>query len=205
MNNLHIYTHDEIKNIAPNSFNEELIREKGLENDYWLLYSKYRYFLEQYLLRKLDIEKYENALKNSGLIFKPLEDHQKNAYQKFTTTNLSYFTLLNNVYIERLSKEDLQLLRQGLQLELDFIERTYREVIKPQVDTNCKAINYLSSTNWDNFVDPNAIVLQMEYEKTGVGNTDIERTINLIQKDKYLQQIKEEIEKDNKEFNVRVL
>jgi len=50
VNNLHIYTHDEIKNIAPNSFNEELIREKGLENDYWLLYSKYRYFLEQYLL-----------------------------------------------------------------------------------------------------------------------------------------------------------
>ena len=38
--------------------------------------------------------------------------------------NLSFLTLLNNVYIERLTIDDLQKLRETNQIELQFIERT---------------------------------------------------------------------------------
>lgn len=205
MAGLHIYTKNEIENLAPYTFNEELIRKKQLQYDYWILYSKYRYLIEQYFLKKLNLDTYDNRIKNSKLTFKPMNDNEKNAYQRYSSMNLSFITLLNNKYIERLSIEDLQKLREATEIELQFIERTYKELIIPEVLDNCTSINYLSATSSGNFVNPEAIVFYINYERNGVGNTDIERTINLIKKDEYISSIKEEIKQNNKDYTIKVI
>ena len=205
MTNLHIYSLEEIKNIAPNTFNNQLIKEKGLEKDYWILYSKYRYLLEQYLLKKLKLNIYDDKIKNNELTFREIHENEKNAYQKYSSMNLSFLTLLNNVYIERLTIDDLQKLRETNQIELQFIERTYKQLITPEVSDNCTSINYLSSTSYNNFVNPNSIVFYICFERNGIGNTDKERTINLIKKDEFITHLKEEIEQDNNEYVVKLI
>ena len=62
------------------------------------------------LIKTLNLEKIENSLDNSSNEFKPVDDEQKDMYQNLANDKLKYIYLRNNLYIERLSESQLQVL-----------------------------------------------------------------------------------------------
>lgn len=101
----------EFKNIVANN-DFKLLKEKNLiYNDFFSLkyaniYSKYRYGLESYLNKLLNIDELDRDILNSKFNYCKVKLEDKDFYQKFSSLNYVY--LRNNLYIERLSGEDLE-------------------------------------------------------------------------------------------------
>ena len=115
--------------------NEELAIQKGLiENGntfkYDELVKKYKYLLEYYISSKIDFNKYDDMIKNSGLSiginpkYKSLNEYIKS----------DFIFLITNLFVEKLSNEDINTIvnfdKNNITNDLiNVIERTYKDVI----------------------------------------------------------------------------
>ena len=116
--------------------NIKFIKEKGLIiNDdmskYNELVEKYKYLLEYYINSKIDLLEYDNLIKNSELYIGINSKYKNlNKYLKF-----DYLFLINNLFVEKLSIEDINLLINKFDKDnvsedlINMIERTYKDVI----------------------------------------------------------------------------
>ena len=104
--------------IKPMSYDINLAVDKGLSDshqgfgeEYLKIQAFYRKTLEQHLLDLLDLKHYDDILTENELRFIPLADDDMSFYQKYSTLDLKFIYLRNNLPIERLSKEDLDTIR----------------------------------------------------------------------------------------------
>lgn len=128
--------------IRPYAFNLSLAKQKGLalNGSLTLEYAKlsflYHCYLEQYLIKKLPLKKYDDMLANNNFNIKKVNVSNQSFYQKYSSTGLKFISLRNHAYIEYLTMEDLESLRTGLNFEgylepvMKLVERTYKEIIK---------------------------------------------------------------------------
>ena len=162
--------------------NEKLAIEKGLINEanktkYDDLSKKYKYLLEYYISTKIDLNKYEDMIKNSGLYI-----GINNKYKSLNEyLDLDYIFFINNLFVEKLSSEDINRLetfdRVSITNELmNIIGRTYKDVIHD---------NYFKGEYTDivykvcygpavpiNMVDNNSLVFKIYYGKNLIDLND---------------------------------
>lgn len=188
--------------------NINLANEKGLivDNDeqrYNELVKKYKYLLEYYINTQIDLKKYEEMIKNSGLYIGVNSKYKSlNEY-----LNLDYIFLITNLFIEKLSIEDINLImdkfdKENINNELvGLVERTYKDVIYD----NYFEGEYTNSTYNvcygpvvpSNFVLNNALAFKIYYGKNLI-NLDGDEFIKLHEKqlaffDKLINEIKDEV------------
>ena len=134
-------------NSNSNYFNSLSEPEKAKYLDLYLLYYDLLY---KYLISKLELQKYDDMLLNSQNIFYQVAIENMDLYQKIGSKYLKYFYLRNNLYIERLSKEELDFLNKKLvnnnhdldNETLTFINNTYQKVILENYQGEVYNINY---------------------------------------------------------------
>lgn len=198
--------------------NEELARQKGLitERDtskYEELVKKYKYLLEYFISTKIDLSKYEDMIKNSGLYIGVNDKYKSlNEYLK-----LDYIFLITNLFVEKLSLEDISLL-EGFDNNnitdevMGVIARTYKDVIYDNFFKgeyqNIKYNVCYGPMVPINFVDNDAIAFKIYYGKNQI-DLDGDEFIELHKKqlsffDELINKFKEEI-KEKLDINCGVL
>ncbi len=208
------------------SVNIELAKQKGLivnddNSEYVLLENLYKYLFENFLNEQVNLKKYDEELLNSELDFgiaHPSQEQKGNSLNDFIKYN--YIFLLNDFFIEKLSIEDINILRNSLKLEklvptkelMDIIKRTYMDVIKNNytkkgyVDEVYK-VSY-GEFHPGNFVSNDALALKIFYGKNKKQMTDEEYLKNMKDKKDYLNDLVSRLKNDINEkigINVEIL
>ena len=118
---------------------------------YLKLYEYYSNMLYHYMLKKLDLKKYDDMILESENNFMPVEIDNMDLYQYLGSNYLKIFYIRNNLYIERLSEDEKKFLEMKANLDPNgydervelFIEKTYSRVCVENVDLDSKvSINY---------------------------------------------------------------
>jgi len=146
---------EEVNLLVPGRFNEKVLIQKGLfdadsilSEKYLVIQAFYKYLLEDYLDEFLLLHEYDDKIKNSSLNFKEVSEQDKDIYQRLS--RLHYYYIRNTLFIEKLSLEDLNYLvlklkRKSFILDEEtrkLLERTWKEVIKQDLDDNIVNICY---------------------------------------------------------------
>ena len=195
--------------------NKELAIKKGLiENNNYTWYSQlenfYKFLFENYLLKVVDLNKYNTLLKNSDLDFGIAHPTKKQLLDKNCFLNLEYIYILNNFFIEKLTDDDINLLKKNIAMkqytltaELEgLIKRSYKDVIKDNYISN----NYTNdiynicygSMVPSNFVKNNALVIKIFYGKNNKQYSNDEFIDNLTKKKEFIDTLSFEIKKEVK-------
>ena len=82
------------------------------------------------LIKSLDLNTFEDSINNSKNAFKPVSNDKKDLYQLMSSDKLKYIYLRNNLYIERLSEEELKILDNNKNEEVyPLVQKTFKKVI----------------------------------------------------------------------------
>lgn len=206
--------------------NIELAREKGLIVDdnnelYIIIENLYKYLFEYYLINKVNLKLYDDEILNSNLDFgisHPSNEEKGNILNDYI--NLKYIYILNNFFIEKLSLDDINKLKESLNIKylkpnkelLEIINRTYKDVIwnnytyKGYVDNNYNV--YYGEFQPENFVDNDALVLKIYYGKNKINLNDQDYLTNMSEKKLFLSNLSNRLKKEIEEklnINVNVL
>ena len=114
-----------------------LYDESGFTKKFLKVYRIYQVLLDKYLLTKYPLKEYDDKIANSGLLFLPVKNEQKDYFQYTSSMNLKYIYLRSNIFIEKLSNATIEKLLKLPVKELDnpskkslsIIESTYKDVI----------------------------------------------------------------------------
>ena len=111
--------------------------EGSFSERYYALYKDYRSSLERYLLKVLDLDEYDRRIKNAASLFQEVSNPDKDFYQFFSSMGLSFFYLRNDLYVEKLSMEEIAYFISLTKEDIDnlneetisFIEKTWKNII----------------------------------------------------------------------------
>ena len=158
---------NDLANIIPNSSSN-----KHVDEGYIRMSNVYRLLFTKFIIEELDLKRYDEMIGNSGLEFKPINKDKMDAYQLFSSDELKYLYIRNNIYIERLSSEEYNYLRMNsykseLTPELTrFIEKTYSKVIFEDMTKNGEECKVFFGPNLNNFMMENdTLVLGLRYDE----------------------------------------
>ena len=149
----------------PNNNEEYFNKLSQGERDVYLECINYYYRqLIEYLNGKLELTKYDLNLSNSKNNFIPVPEDKMDIYQRLSSSLLKYLYLRNNIYIEKLSNEEILQLRNFMQQQVtisdrelyNFIESTYQKVISETKEVT--TMNY-GPENPDFFAESNSIII----------------------------------------------
>lgn len=109
----------------------------GQRETYLYLTTVYRKLLNAYVAYE-GLRKYDIALHESDRVPVPVPERDYDFYQHYANSDLIYFYVRNNTYIERLSSDEMGFLRErvgehNLSLDLDshdFVRDTFAKVIR---------------------------------------------------------------------------
>ena len=128
-------------------YTKELCTLEGeFTNKYYTLYKNYKILLDKYLLNRLSLKQYDNMINNSNLRFIPVDNNDMDYYQYISTMGLNFIYLTNNIYVEKLSNEDInkiinrsyeELVNPSSEL-MDIVSRTYENIICDSYDNTGK-------------------------------------------------------------------
>lgn len=173
MNNIKYIDENWFSLRTPNN-NENILTNLSTQKKetYLKLYSIYSYLLNQYLIKKLNLKEYDTILANWKINFPVIQENNMDIYQYLSSGLLKYFYLRNNIYIERLSKEDTDYLyniynTKNLNLDEEkekFIERTYLNIILEEPNQINHYINY-GPDNSNYFKPTNAIIIGFRFDE----------------------------------------
>ena len=185
--------------------NEELAKEKGLdETRYNKLSKKYKYLLEYYLNAIVDFKKYDEEIRNNDLYIGPnLKYKSLNEFFDF-----DYIFFLNDLFIEKLSIDDISLLENSNINDpnskiMEMIDNTYRNIIKNNYNKG-KYLDLVYKVCYgpimpSNFVNNDSLVFKIYYGKNVI-NVDDKDYIELRNKQiQFLSEIINKIKKEVKE------
>jgi hypothetical protein len=162
--------------LMPNSYDFELAREKGLigaENaltmDYIELQNDYKVAFFEYLDTEIRISGYDKALQQHIYGFVAADREDMTIYQLYGSFGNKFIFLRNNFHIERLSKEDLSILRlpRSRNALRDMAARTYKDIIAVVYEDGSPSFDAIYDTGAMSGVNsaPNdALVLGLRYE-----------------------------------------
>ena len=173
-------------------FDYDNFTSKGLfeNNDfterYYTLVKNYKILLDKCLMNKLPLKDIDNEIINSGLSFIPVEKDNMDFFQMFSTMNLKYLYLRNNLYVYKLSNEQIDLLVNLTSNQLfkpsamlmQLIEDTYRMVIDSRPYGDDISDVYMKCYGIDNndyWIQSGELVFGVRYDEfadNGLGDGD---------------------------------
>ena len=167
----------------------DMARNKGLSSNnapnekYCLLYWIYRNLLDSYLRQKLNLAEYDRRIENSGLKFIPVKQTDMDFHQYLSTMGLSFFYLRNELYLEKLSPADIDVLL-GLTPKdvmnpksetLRIIERTWKTVIDFSVEPGIKGMSRYGPDSDNYWFESDQLVIGFRHDDfadNGLGEDD---------------------------------
>lgn len=194
----------DLKTIIPN--NSDIVLEnisENLKNNYIELYNMYRSVFTEFIIKKLDLKRYDDEIENSGLKFKKLEEKDMDIYQYFSCDKLRYLYIRNNIYVEKLNKEEKEFFENKIKkkdFNLDdnakkIIEDTYKKVIFENVLKNGERCHTFFGPNSSNFLARNdEVVIGIRYDDYFLGELSDDEWVDLHDRQMiYLNEILEEM------------
>lgn len=173
------------------NFEIEKLNETATQ-EYLSLSTLYRTLLNEYI-KTICINDFDEAIKNSGLNFIPIEDENQDFYQYYNNSGLTYYYVRNNIYLERLTEEETKFLKsklssQDLSLtkeDMNFISQTFSKVIKEIHDGVEEPFdtNY-GPTSTGYFAPSNALVIGFRYDRFKNNGMDEDRFFENLMKQK---------------------
>lgn len=155
------------------------------QESYLKLYSLYNNLLIQYLIKKYNLNLYDEMIQNSKRNFKKVDTKDMDIYQYTSSKYLNYLYIRNNIYIEKLSKEELLYLSNTKEI-LDynneqFIEKTYKKVIFENEYTMYGPDNskYLKK--------PNTLIIGLRCKSIDLNNDSSDELDNFLSQQQYLK------------------
>ena len=194
--------------------NKELAVEKKIIIDdnydmYIYLENIYKYYFERYLISKINLIKYDNMIKDSGLDFGVSIYFNKqgdNSLKEFLPLN--YISVINRFFVEKLKESELELLKKYAKNK-DYIydntiekliENTFKDVIRTDLfneQYNEKKFKiFYGSAVPSNEAFNDDLVLKIYYAKNKEKYDDEEFIDNLNKKNMFLDKIKEDLKND---------
>ena len=104
-------------------------------------YSLYNELLTDYLIKNTSIKKFDDEIKNCKEFvfdFEPVPEYGRDLYQYLCIDKLSFFYIRNNIYIERLTEDELNKLHSFKESKEftdemnEFVDSTYRKLIREE-------------------------------------------------------------------------
>ena len=166
-----------VRPVFPLSYSIYLAQEHGLatetefSREYLNMQALYRKALEQYLQEISELSSFDERLANSPLDFRPLPEERMCFYQQYSTFDFQFIFLRNNLPIERLSSEDIELLRgyirngssEVTEAMLELVARTFQSIIVAHEDRDYNIdVGYHPGGE---FAANNALVLQITHAR----------------------------------------
>ena len=188
------------------TFNIDSLNENELE-EYLNLSTLYRKLLNEYI-KLLGLQKYDELLKNSNLNFIKIDEQEQDFYQYYNNSNLTYYYIRNNIYLNRLTLEEKNFLKNKLNNQdytmdnetITFINNTFKKVIK-EIHNN---VNEPFDTNFGPtsssfFARNDALVIGFRYDEfNDVGMDDETFDINYENQQKYYKSLNKQLENELK-------
>lgn len=207
----------DLERAFPNKINIET-HKIGPEK-YIKLYNMYRSFFSQYIIKLFNLKKMDNIIKKSELRFQKVNIKNMDMYQYFTSKELDYIYLRNNIYIERLNNEEIEYLEKFINckdLILDkqvekFIDKTFKKVIFEDILGNGKIANIsYGSDAIQYYLENNTLVIGLRHDEFFKGKlTDEEWYKQYIKKNDFLynfiQEAEDEFKKEKLEIPIRMI
>jgi hypothetical protein len=197
---MNFITREEYDYIQPNTDRIDIDKmNDNLAKSYLALTTIYRKMLIKYLIKKIELNKYDELIKNSGLDFVKLDDLQKDIYQKYNDESLEYVYLRNNIYISNLTDNEriefVKLINKG-GFEYNnnyerFIESTYQRVIVENTGRNeVSFVNY-GPANIPFMATTNSLVIGVRWDEYNLnGKSDKEWDINHDKQIEFIDSLK---------------
>ena len=111
----------------PDSYDYKKLEEMGISDEEFLnLQVKYREGFETYLKDLIDFNEINSYILTKGELPK-VDDEDRNFYHKYSTLGSNYIFLRSNVHIERLTPEEINILK--LNPTSEFYQKTYDRVL----------------------------------------------------------------------------
>ena len=163
--------------------NKGLYKNNSFNDKYYKLYRNYRILLDKYLLKKLSLDTYDNRISTSNLKFIPVKEEDMDFYEYISAMNLKYIYLRNNIYVEKLSPQDIdtllsisfKTLNNPTKEIYDIIESTYINVIDENSEEDMVSLSRYGPDN-DRFWFPsNEIVIGIrcdDFADNGLGHDE---------------------------------
>lgn len=113
-----------------------LVTNNELNENYFKVLILYKKILNKYLVDTLDLKKYDDIIKTSELNFISNSKENQDIYQYTSNMGMEYLYIRNNLFIERLTSEQLNLLIEAYDKNItsedvtDIVISTYKDVIK---------------------------------------------------------------------------
>lgn len=156
----------------PNIREECNINNDDEMNNYLNVYNSYNDLLIQFLSKKYYLKNVDEELEKKKDTYPEVPSSEKDLYQTLSSGYLKYFYLRNNIYVERLTKEEVDYLlamSNSGNLELTpeiekFINDTYLRVILENPNEKGVNINY-GPDNFKYYKPSNAIVIGVRYNQ----------------------------------------
>lgn len=189
--------------------NEELMKEKKIVsyNEYFLIQSLYKKGFEVYLNELLGLSLFDQIIKNSHLDFGVVKN--KDLYHKNSYLGLDYMYIRNFLFIEKLSLENIEFLRQRVLSNnynvdaelLQLVKDTYIDVSK--VDTDAEMVCYGVGSPINQFA-PDAIAIYINYGKNKQKLDKEEYIKNVEEKEIFLEALIDELKENGKAEFVKI-
>ena len=129
------------------------------QENYLRLYEIYSNLLIQYFIKYYNLKEFDDVLSKDKRNFEKVSTDDMDIYQYLSSEYLNYIYLRNNIYIERLSNEELLYLSRIRDYSLnkeneEFIRNTYLRVITESNNKNAVTmfgpdnLKFIKRSNW---------------------------------------------------------
>lgn len=151
----------------------DIMPKSNINERYLGLYMIYRELFNEYIIQKLELEKYDYEILKSEYKLKQVAEDNMDLYQYWTNNKLKYLYIRNNIYIEKLDKKELKWLENRIIANRDnldddakkFIERTYVKVIFEDTGRDGKKYNAFYGPTTTKYMARNdSIVIGIRYD-----------------------------------------
>lgn len=166
---------ENLNTICPNNSKISLKElTKKVENNYLKLYFLYRKLFTEFIIEKIDLQKYDEKILNSRLNFPIVNEDNMDVYQYFSSDILTYFYIRNNIYIENLSLEERKFFQNRIDennFELDdtarkIIDDTYGKIIFEDTMKNGEICETFYGPNSSSYLAQNdAVIIGVRYDE----------------------------------------
>lgn len=163
------------------------LAEKNKPNGkYYSLTYLYKFILESVLVKKLNLDAYDNTIREYRYPSVPLSEAKRSRAHRLSTTALDYIYLRNQIHIERLEESDIRLMLSELEKQdghntevlTEMVKRTFRKVITHHAGADVQVV-YEQRFFSGNVTAPGGAILLMvaaapRYDDNGNYNEDEE-------------------------------
>lgn len=183
--------------------NKGLITDNNLNENYFKALILYKKILNKYLVDTLNLKNYDDIIKTSELNFIPNSKENQDIYQYTSNMGMDYLYIRNNLFIERLTSNQLNLLIDAYDKNItsedvtDIVISTYKDVIKYYNDKPDSMNVEYGPFNPSFFAPNNSIVIGLNvnlFANNGLHNKEWEE--NFFNQTKFINQFKHQMSEE---------